>query len=63
MLRCQDISRIASESHERPLSFRERWSLNIHILFCDGCRNFAKQVRLLRRFSRAFAKAEDKDPD
>ena len=42
MLNCKDISRVVSESFERPLSFGERMSLRFHMLMCGTCRRFRK---------------------
>ncbi|HLF97550.1 MAG TPA: zf-HC2 domain-containing protein [Methylococcaceae bacterium] len=48
MLNCQKASQLLSQSLDRPLSFRERLSLRLHLLMCDACRRFAKQLRSLR---------------
>lgn len=42
MLNCKDISRVVSESFERPLSFGERIGLRFHIAMCGTCRKFRK---------------------
>ena len=42
MLNCKDISRVVSESFERPLSFGERAGLRFHMLLCGTCRRFQK---------------------
>jgi hypothetical protein len=42
MLNCKDISRVVSESFERPLSFGERTGLRLHMLLCGTCRRFQK---------------------
>lgn len=42
MLNCKDISRVVSESFERPLSFGERSVLRFHLLLCGTCRRFQK---------------------
>lgn len=42
MLSCKDISRVVSESFERPLSFGERTILRIHLVLCGTCRKFRK---------------------
>lgn len=42
MLNCKDISRVISESFERPLSFGERAGLRFHMLICGTCRRFRK---------------------
>lgn len=42
MFSCKDISRVVSESFERPLSFGERTILRIHLVLCGTCRKFRK---------------------
>lgn len=62
MLNCHEVTRLASEAMERPLSFRERLSVSMHTMMCSGCRNFRQQVRFLREMMRAFAERRDDEP-
>ena len=59
MLTCKDASRLVSEGLERPLGFRERWSLRLHLWLCDNCRRFERQLRLLRRALRKLARGAE----
>lgn len=52
MLTCKDASHLVSHSQDRPLSFRERWALRLHLWMCVSCRNFERQVALIRRVLR-----------
>ena len=64
MLKCREVTRLYSESRDRPLTLRERLSLRIHVLWCDGCRNFGKQMRFLSDAMHHFARGDrDKDRD
>jgi hypothetical protein len=45
---CKEISRIASQAMDRPLTLRERISIWLHLGICDPCRHFVSQLRLLR---------------
>lgn len=47
-LKCEDSTRIVSESLDRELSLSERWAVRTHYLGCWSCRRFGKQVRQLR---------------
>ena len=49
MMKCEDISWLVSHAHDRPLKFRERMSLRIHLWLCGNCRRFEQQIRLLRQ--------------
>lgn len=59
MLTCKDASRLVSEGLERPLGFRERWSLRLHLWLCDNCRRFERQLRLLRQALSRLARREE----
>ncbi len=52
MLTCKDASHLVSQSQDRPLSFRERWGLRIHLWMCANCRRFERQIGLMRRLLR-----------
>jgi hypothetical protein len=47
-LSCREASRLISESLDRELSRRERWSLRFHTLLCRACQRFARQTKLIR---------------
>lgn len=49
MLTCKDASHLISERLDRPLSFRERWSLRMHLWMCGSCRRFGRQLDLMRK--------------
>lgn len=55
MLNCHQATRLYSEAQERPLTLQERLQLQLHIAICRGCRNFGKQLPLLRLISRRYA--------
>lgn len=59
MLNCHNATQLLSEAQERKLGLGERISLNIHLVICDGCRNFGKQMQTLRKISRVYAKGKD----
>jgi hypothetical protein len=48
MLTCKDASHLISKRQERPLSFRERWGLKLHIWICTNCRRFERQMALMQ---------------
>ena len=59
MLNCQNTTRLYSESQERPLTLQERMSIKMHVSMCSGCRNFGKQMHILRQTARAYVKGAD----
>lgn len=52
MLSCKDASRLQSQAQDRRLTLAERFSLRLHLLICDNCRRFARQLQLIRKACR-----------
>jgi hypothetical protein len=48
MLPCKEVTRLVSQGLDRRLGFGERVALRVHFAICGGCRNFERQMRLLR---------------
>jgi hypothetical protein len=49
MLSCKEVSRLVSQGLDRDLGWFERLRLRLHLLICEGCTNFKKQMDFLRR--------------
>jgi predicted anti-sigma-YlaC factor YlaD len=50
-LRCEAASELASREMDEPLTRLERLALWGHLLACASCRNFRRQIRLIRKVS------------
>ncbi len=50
MLSCKQTSLLVSQSLDRPLTWRERWAVRVHLLICVYCRRFTQQLKLIRRY-------------
>ncbi len=61
MLRCQDVSKLVSESLERRLSFVERMRLRMHLAMCRVCNQFQRTV--LRIHAEVRAQGTELEPD
>lgn len=48
MLPCREVTRLVSQGLDRDLGFGERVALRVHFAICKGCRNFDRQMELLR---------------
>lgn len=48
MLTCRQASEMVSQSLDRPLTRRERWSLKAHLLMCAACSRFRRQLVLVQ---------------
>ena len=47
-LKCEQSTRIVSDSLDRELTSVERWAVRLHYIACSSCRRFGKQLRELR---------------
>jgi len=54
-LKCEESTRLVSESRDRDLPFAERWAVRLHAIGCRSCRRYAKQLRLLSTALRRYA--------
>jgi hypothetical protein len=52
-MNCKETARLVSESHDRPLSIVERFKLQMHLAMCFLCRNFSRQLKLIRKLTQA----------
>ena len=58
MLTCEQATRLISDGMERPLGWRERAGLRVHLWICTGCTNFVRQTQLLRQLARRYARGD-----
>jgi len=56
MLNCKQNSELLSQSFDRPLTFREKFAMRLHLMMCRGCRNFEKQLAFIRKASRELTR-------
>ena len=54
MINCREASRLISQHADQPLPLARRVQLRLHLLVCDACTNFSRQVRQLRKGVRAI---------
>jgi hypothetical protein len=45
VMRCRDVSALATDYMEGALGWRQRLALRLHLAICDGCRAFLQQMR------------------
>jgi len=48
MMTCKQASKLISQSLDRPLSWSELMRLKLHLMICNACSRFKKQLNLLR---------------
>lgn len=61
MLDCKHASELLSQAMERRLSLRQRMALRLHLLLCDACTQFARQLELLRKAVMTLGRKLDND--
>jgi predicted anti-sigma-YlaC factor YlaD len=49
LLSCKEATSLVSQGLDRRLGLAERAVLRLHLLVCDGCTNFSKQIAFLRK--------------
>ena len=55
MLSCKDVSVLLSQAQERRLGVLELLGLKLHLMLCDGCRNFRRQIEFIRIAVRRYS--------
>ena len=51
---CRHTSELLSQAQDRPLTFREKVLVHVHLPLCNGCRNFRVQLDFIRRAARRY---------
>jgi hypothetical protein len=46
---CQEASRLLSQAMDQKLPLWDRARLRLHLVVCDACSNFSRQLQFLRR--------------
>ncbi|MEF8724924.1 MAG: zf-HC2 domain-containing protein [Candidatus Accumulibacter delftensis] len=54
MLTCREVTLLLSEGQERQLTVGEGLRLRVHLVMCQGCANFKKQMSFLHAACRRF---------
>lgn len=63
MYSCEQASKLSSRAMEEPLTLSERVLLRMHLMMCNRCSNFSRQIDFLRRVSRQVPEVLEKDGD
>lgn len=49
MLDCREVTALVLAGEDRRLSWRERLGIRLHMVICEACPHFVRQVTLMRR--------------
>jgi hypothetical protein len=55
MLSCKEVSLLLSRACDQRLSWRVRLAVRLHLLYCQGCTQFGKQLQFLRSAGQRFS--------
>ena len=60
MMSCEKATHLLTKSQYQKLSFTKKLHLKIHLLTCDACAQFAKQLKYLSIIFENLKKSADK---
>lgn len=63
MLSCKEVTHLLSEGQDRQLTMGERVRLEMHLVMCEGCGNFRKQMEFMRTACRRYLDMRSGDGD
>ena len=63
MGKCKHITRLLSDALDRQLTTGEWVAIRLHLPTCSGCRNYRKQIGLLRLAARTASGLDDSPTD
>jgi hypothetical protein len=55
MLKCKEVTALASEALERKLTWHERVGIRLHLMMCKLCSRYVRQLHVLHDASRHLA--------
>jgi anti-sigma factor ChrR (cupin superfamily) len=62
MLKCQEVEQKIGSDEIRTAGLMERLAVNLHLLMCRHCRNYARQIRAIGNSARdVFNRPHDPD--
>lgn len=61
LINCREANRLSSRILDEELTWGERVKLRLHVMVCDCCINYMKQLKLLHKVLKKIAPAHDHD--
>lgn len=58
---CKHASQLISQAQEVRLSWRRRLGLRLHLMLCDACTQFSRQLEMLREAVRQAGRRIEQD--
>jgi hypothetical protein len=63
MLTCREVSRLIASGDLAGQGVLRRLAVRLHLLGCDHCRRYARQLRAIAAAARRLMRAEPLDPE
>ena len=63
MLSCKPATALLSQAQDGKLGFLAQWQLRLHLMACDGCTQFGRQLQFLRKALQALPEREQDPPE
>jgi Putative zinc-finger len=54
LISCKDASRLISQIQDGPVPLGQRLRVRVHLLWCEACKRFERQIRFLRVMMRHY---------
>jgi len=54
LISCKDASRLISQIQEGHVSLGQRLRVRLHLIWCEACKQFERQMRFLRVMMRHY---------
>jgi len=51
---CKELTELVSQGEDRPLRWSERLRVRLHLLICEGCRQFTRHIAFMRGAMQRF---------
>ena len=59
---CRETSALLSQIQDRKLTLIERVGLHLHLVACEGCRRFERQLAFMRSAVKRYLERDDRAP-
>lgn len=56
---CRETSALLSQTQDRKLTLFERVGLRLHLVACNGCRQFERQLAFMRSAVKRYLEGDD----
>lgn len=60
MLTCKEVSMLLSQAQDASPGLRATLNMKLHLMLCDGCTNFQKQLEFIRVALRQYRDRDQK---